>query len=218
MIIRLREKYLPTYYRNALLDQYLNIKQSSSSVTDYMSVFDDLLIRCNIKEEPDVTVARFLNGLKFEVKRVVSIHNPDTLEDAYSKALEAEKYLHPYPSRRPPSDLRQTRPTPPEGSQPFNYRGVNASTPNAPLDSRPFIPRDRTGLPSLVRPHNPNIECHHCHAKGHIASRCPQRTLILGQGYDDYYPPDPTDEVVEPLEDIHDLDLEADLVDREFEG
>ena len=36
--------------------------------------------------------------------------------------------------------------------------------------------------------------------------------------YDDYYPPDPTDEVVEPLEDIHDLDLEADLVDREFEG
>ncbi|KAI9166035.1 hypothetical protein LWI28_025083 [Acer negundo] len=89
MKIRLREKYLPTYYRSALLDQYLNIKQSSSNVNDYMSVFDDLLIRCNIKEEPDVTIARFLNGLKFEVKRVVSIHNPETLEDAYSKALEA---------------------------------------------------------------------------------------------------------------------------------
>ena len=121
MKIRLREKYLPTYYCSALLDQYLNIKQSSSSVTDYMSVFDDLLIRCNIKEEPDVTIAKFLNGLKFEVKRVVSIHNPDTLEDAYSKALEAEKYLRPYPSRRPPGDIRQTCPTPPKGSQPFNY-------------------------------------------------------------------------------------------------
>ncbi|TXG68718.1 hypothetical protein EZV62_003653 [Acer yangbiense] len=170
----LREKYLPTYYRSALLDQYLNIKQSSSSVNDYMSVFDDLLIRCNIKEEPDVTVARFINGLKFELKRVVSIHNPETLEDAYSKILEVEKYLRPYPSR--------------------------------------------TGLPSLVHPYNPNIECHHCHAKGHIASRCPQRTLTIGQEYDDYYPPDPTDEVVKPIEDIHDLDLEADLDDREFEG
>ncbi|KAI9200279.1 hypothetical protein LWI28_005289 [Acer negundo] len=116
MKIRLREKYLPTYYRSALLDQYLNIKQSSSSVNDHMSVFDDLLIRCNIKEEPDVTVARFLNGLKFEVKRVVSIHNPETLEDAYSKALEAKKYLRPYPFRRPPGDLRQTRPSPSEGS------------------------------------------------------------------------------------------------------
>ncbi|KAI9177710.1 hypothetical protein LWI28_018373 [Acer negundo] len=121
MKIKLKEKYLGTYYHSVLLDQYLNIKQFSSSVNDYMSVFDDLLIRCNIKEEPNVTVARFLNGLKFEVKRVVSIHNPETLEDAYSKALEAKKYLRPYPSRCPPGDLHQTRPTPPKGSQSFNY-------------------------------------------------------------------------------------------------
>ncbi|KAI9186201.1 hypothetical protein LWI28_014775 [Acer negundo] len=218
MKIRLREKYLPTYYRSALLDQYLNIKQSSSSVNDYMSIFYDLLIRCNIKEEPNVTVARFLNGLKFEVKRVVSIHNPETLEDAYSKALEAEKYLRPYPFRCPPGDLHQTRPSPSEGSQSFNYRRVNTSTSNAHFDSRPPISRDRPVLPSHVRPHNPNIECHHYHAKGHITSRCPQRTLIIGQEYNDYYPHDPTDEVVEPIEDIYDLDLEADLDDREFKG
>ncbi|KAI9185053.1 hypothetical protein LWI28_003722 [Acer negundo] len=193
MKIRLREKYLPTYYRSALLDQYLNIKQSSSSVNEYMSIFDDLLIRCNIKEEPDVTVARFLNGLKFEVKRVVSIHNPKILEDAYFKALEAEKYLRPYPFKRPPGDLRQTRPSPSEGSQSFNYREVNTSTSNAHFDSRPPIPRDRPVLPS-------------------------HRTLIIGQEYDNYYPPDLTDEVIEPIEDIHDLDLEADLDNREFEG
>ncbi|KAI9193888.1 hypothetical protein LWI28_001042 [Acer negundo] len=173
MKIRLREKYLPTYYRSALLDQYINIKQSSSSVNDYMSVFDDLLIRSNIKEEPDVTVARFLTSLKFEVKRVVSIHNPETLEDAYSKALEAKKYLRPYPFRHPLGDSRQTCPSPSEGSQSFNYKGVNTSTLNAHFDSRPPIPRDRPILLSLVRPHNPNIECHHCHAKGHIASQCP---------------------------------------------
>ncbi|KAK0581717.1 hypothetical protein LWI29_017097 [Acer saccharum] len=172
----------------------------------------------NIKEEPAVTVARFLNGLRFELKRVVSIHNPETLEDAYSKALKAEKYLRPYPSRRLLGDIRQTRPIPPEGSQSFNYRVVNTSTLNAPFDSRPSIPRDRTGLPSPMHPHNPNIECHHCHANGYIASRCPQRTLTIAQEYDDYYPPDPTDEVVEPIEDIHYLDLEADLDDREFEG
>ncbi|KAI9200637.1 hypothetical protein LWI28_011047 [Acer negundo] len=218
MKIRLREKYLPTYYHSALLDQYLNIKQSSSSVNDYMSVFDDQLIRCNIKEEPDVTIARFLNGLKLEVKRVVSIHNPKTLEDAYSKALETKKYLHLYPFKHPPVDLRQTCPSSSEGSQSFNNRRVNTSTSNAHFDSRSPIPKDRTVLPSLVRPHNPNIECCHCHAKNHIASRFPQRTLIIGQEYNDYYPPDPTDEVVKPIEDIHDLDLKADLDDREFEG
>ncbi|KAI9153562.1 hypothetical protein LWI28_013115 [Acer negundo] len=173
-------------------------------------------IRCNIKEEPDVTVARFLNGLKFEVKHVVSIHNPETFEDAYSKALELETYLRPYPSRRLSGDLRQTRPTPSKGSQSFNYREVNTSTSNAHFNSRPPILRDMTDFPSPVCPYNPNIKCHHCHAKGHIASRCPQRTLIIGQEYDDYYPLDPTDEVVQPIEDIHNLDLEADH-DREFE-
>ncbi|KAI9186228.1 hypothetical protein LWI28_015068 [Acer negundo] len=185
---------------------------------DWLAAMDDYFEWCNIKEEPNVTVARFLNGLKFEVKRVVSIHNPETLEDAYSKALEAEKYLRPYPFRCPPGDLHQTRPSPSEGSQSFNYRRVNTSTSNAHFDSRPPISRDRPVLPSHVRPHNPNIECHHYHAKGHITSRCPQRTLIIGQEYNDYYPHDPTDEVVEPIEDIYDLDLEADLDDREFKG
>ncbi|KAI9164882.1 hypothetical protein LWI28_003899 [Acer negundo] len=72
---------------------------------DWLAAMDDYFEWCNIKEEPDVTVARFLNGLKFEVKRVVSIHNLETLEDAYSKALEAKKYLRAHPFRCPTGDL-----------------------------------------------------------------------------------------------------------------
>ena len=36
-----------------------------------------------------------------------------------------------------------------------------------------------TSTPSSTHPFISQIECHYCHAKGHITSHCPQHTLVL---------------------------------------
>ncbi|OVA05609.1 hypothetical protein BVC80_8661g7 [Macleaya cordata] len=71
----------------------------SSSVTDYLARFEDLFIRCDVHEEAFVTVTRIINGLRPNIKREVKLYSPDTLEEAFHKALEIEKYLR-FPAQR----------------------------------------------------------------------------------------------------------------------
>ncbi|KAA8546888.1 hypothetical protein F0562_003317 [Nyssa sinensis] len=54
--------------------------------------FEDLTMRCDVVEESWITVASFIDGLHFEIKRAVNLHSPESLEEAYHKALEIEKF------------------------------------------------------------------------------------------------------------------------------
>ena len=59
---------------------------------DYIAKFDDLMIRCNIDEEPMATLARFRAGLrpKFQCKLVLK--EVSTLEKAYRYTINMELY------------------------------------------------------------------------------------------------------------------------------
>lgn len=164
---KLNEKYMPSYYRDQLLDELLNHKQGISTVDVYVVKFEELL-RSDINEEPRLTVSRFINGLRTEIKREVIVHSPDSLKDAYHKALEFEKYLQSFSRRRAPVTTFDPC--------------LNHHTPPAKVNTgtQPDLPQPTT----IAHPTNPStqnlqIECHPCHAKGHIASRCPHRTLAI---------------------------------------
>jgi len=40
---RLKEKYLPSFHRTHLIDQMLDLRQSSSCVLDYINAFEELI-------------------------------------------------------------------------------------------------------------------------------------------------------------------------------
>ena len=58
---------------------------------------------------------------------------------------------------------------------------------------------------SNLRPNGSSIECFKCHTKGHIASKCPQRNLLLE--YQDYNEDTP-DVVIDPVDSPSDVDEE----------
>lgn len=64
----------PTYYRSKSVEQLLNLRQSTSNVSDYLARFEELMLRCEIDEEP--FVSRFVNGLRVDIKREVILYNP----------------------------------------------------------------------------------------------------------------------------------------------
>ena len=70
----LKEKYIPAYYMNNLLNQFLNLKQNTSIVTDYMSQFEALMLRCEVDKEQRLLVFRFVNGLRADIKSEVKVH------------------------------------------------------------------------------------------------------------------------------------------------
>ena len=48
---RLTEKYLSAYHRNHLSDQLLNLRQTTSSIFEYMAQFEEQVLHCDIHED-----------------------------------------------------------------------------------------------------------------------------------------------------------------------
>ena len=99
---RLREKFVPACYRHMILDEWQHLCQEEGTVADYIGRFDDLMICCNVHEEPMATLTRFRAGLRPEFQRELVLQEVSTLEKAYRYALNMEMYtMHNLGGRTP---------------------------------------------------------------------------------------------------------------------
>jgi len=81
---KLQEKYLPQSYRNKLLDQWNNLRQGTKSINEYITQFNDYVIRCAIRESEAMTLHRFCRGLNDDLRREVVFQGVSTLDQAYT--------------------------------------------------------------------------------------------------------------------------------------
>ena len=72
----------------------INLKQMTLSVAEYSEKFEEARFRCIqfLAEDQFAICTRFVNGLRFDIQRMVKLHAQYTVEDAYQKALEVEKF------------------------------------------------------------------------------------------------------------------------------
>ena len=80
----LQEKYLPQSNRNKLLDQWNNLRQGNKSINEYITQFNDYMMRCAIRENEAMTLRRFYKGLKDDFRREVVFQSVSTLDQAYT--------------------------------------------------------------------------------------------------------------------------------------
>ena len=88
----LREKYIPACYRPMIIDEWQHLHQEEGLVAKYIVRFDDLMIRCNVVEEPMATLARFQAGLRPKYEHQLVLQEVSTLEKAYMYTLNMELY------------------------------------------------------------------------------------------------------------------------------
>ena len=67
------------------------------NVAEYSTKFVEARLRCSEfhAEDQFSVCTRFINGLRFDIQRMVKLHAPHTVEDAYQKALEVENFNKP---------------------------------------------------------------------------------------------------------------------------
>ena len=97
MKAKLQEKYIPPSYKRQLFSNMINIKQMTLSVAEYSAKFEKARLRCSEFHAKDqfVVYTHFVNSLRFDIQKMVKLHAPHTVEDAYQKALEVEKFNRP---------------------------------------------------------------------------------------------------------------------------
>ena len=150
---RMHGKFVPACYRSMIIDEWQHLRQGDNSVVDYIARFDDLMIRCNIDEEPVATLARFRAGLRPEYQRELVLQEITTLEKAYRLTTHMELYSS-HAQRTPTSWF--TTPDTVRFLTPFPaINSLNPQPPpNAPTATIPPLPHPplRLLLPPPVLP------------------------------------------------------------------
>ena len=195
MKAKFQEKYIPPSYKSQLFSTMINLKQMTLSVAEYSAKFEESRLRCSefhVEDRFDVCTC-FVNGLRFDIQRMVKLHAPYTIEDAYQKALKVEKFNRPSSFAHTSQSKSQSM-------------SSNDNTYANNIRSQEFSLLNSLPIASLIdsKASNSSIVYHKCHLKGQIASRCPQRALALDVEQSSLE--DEEDQIVDPLDYSSDED------------
>ncbi|XP_071905717.1 uncharacterized protein [Coffea arabica] len=176
----IRKRFVPSHYYRDLYQKLQTLNQGARSVEDYHKEMEILMLRADIMEDREATMARFLNGLRPEIADQVELHHYVELGDLVEKAIKIERRIKRRGSTRSYSNFSPSylRTTPPKKED----KGPSNSIPSRP---RPDMTKweskatPKTAIESIMG-RNRDTRCFKCQGRGHIASQCPnQRAMII---------------------------------------
>ena len=97
----MRRRFVPSHYYRELHQRLQSLTQGSRSVEDYHKEMEIIMIRANIEEEREATMARFLHGLNQDIANVVDLQHYVELEDMVHMAMKVERQLKKKGSTEP---------------------------------------------------------------------------------------------------------------------
>ena len=100
MIAKMKAKFIPRDYQITLFSRMQNPRQKLMTVKEYTKEFYKLNIRAGHRESDDEKVARYMNGLRYDIQNKMSMKTIRTVEDAYQMALKVEEKLSCKPGQR----------------------------------------------------------------------------------------------------------------------
>nr|XP_027122191.1 uncharacterized protein LOC113739146 [Coffea arabica] len=186
----MRTPFVLGHYTRDLYHRLQTLVQGNRSVDEYHKEMEILMLRADVQEDPEATMARFLSGLRPDIAERVELQHYMELHELVDKAIKVEQRLKRRGTTR--SNFGNTTYS---TNRPFQPRNDSWPSPNAHTP-KPRFEGGKVGNPSFSKPPSstPKFEepraqtrardtrCFKCQGRGHIASQCPnQRTMIMMQ-------------------------------------
>jgi hypothetical protein len=203
MIAKMKAKFIPRDYQITLFRRMQNLRQKMMTMKDYIEEFYRLNIRAGHRESDDEKVARYLNGLRYDIQDELSMVTIRTVEDAYQMALKAEEKLSrkqgqrgrgkSQPRGKAISQERIQKPKE-EWKKPQGKAGRGGTSqqrqqiakPRRQQDDQQGDYADANAFPHTRgrgRGHGGVITCFTCGKDGHKAVDCPDRKMDRGKAH-----------------------------------
>lgn len=86
-------RFLPPDYQYQLFQRYQKCSQRSRSVNEYIEEFYRLGACCNLSETPKQQTARYISGLRFNIREKKTLTPIWSIDEAYNMAIRAKDLL-----------------------------------------------------------------------------------------------------------------------------
>ncbi|XP_052483420.1 uncharacterized protein LOC128038888, partial [Gossypium raimondii] len=173
----MRKRFIPAYYRRELYQKLQSLTQGQRSVEDYYKEMEVAMIRADVEEDREATIARFLAGLNREIANIVELHHYVEVIDMVHMAIKVEKQLkRKGTSRSFPNTSSMTRWG--QGTNKRDMPSRNKEVSGATKFNKP-IAKSSKGKMDAQPNRSRDIKCFKCLGRGHIASQCPNRNAMF---------------------------------------
>ncbi|GKV11621.1 hypothetical protein SLEP1_g22863 [Rubroshorea leprosula] len=179
------------------------LTQGSKSVEDYHKEMEIAMVRANVEEDREATMAQFLHGLNRDIANVVELQHYVELEDMVPMAMKVERQL-----KRKGANSRTGQNSGSSSSWKLNWSKKEENSAFKPKTaaskSKEFGSNEKSKTDN-TQGRNRDIKCFRCLGKGHVASQCPNKhTMILREDGEIETEGESDDESMPPLEDAND--------------
>ncbi|KAG2411297.1 hypothetical protein I3760_Q013700, partial [Carya illinoinensis] len=165
--------YAIIWWDQLVTNRRRNYERGSRSVEDYHKEMEVAMIRANVEEDREATMARFLCGLNREIANVVELQYYVEIEDMVHMAMKVERQL----KRKGTSRYTSVSSTPSKPKWEKDDQAVTKAKTEPPKGND----EGTSKKPKLASQpsRNRDIKCFKCLGSGHIASQYPNKCVMI---------------------------------------
>ncbi|KAK1691732.1 hypothetical protein QYE76_008429 [Lolium multiflorum] len=206
-------RFVPTNYMRNIFDKLTLLRQGVKTVDEYYMEMEMLMQRGRVRESLEMTMQRFLNGLKYDVKGIVRHYTYTDMNQLLHHAREAESQLaeEAKVKGRATGAGRFTPRAPSTAPAPSTRSAPYSTPPSKPVSNVSNAKKSEsaasTSGSSVSTTRNRDMLCHTCGGKGHFKRDCPNRKVMFINEDNEYETGDDVDPNA-PDDDDYDTDGE----------
>jgi hypothetical protein len=198
----MRARFVPRHHRRDLFDKMQNLKQGNLSFDEYYKEMEKAMIRANVYEDQEETIARFMSCLHRNIQRIVEFQPYRNLIDLVYQASKAERQLQQdmksnrggsFSAKNTPSASKFTPRTNANRGSNSNSSGgsraaamSNSSGKELAAHTERSKPATSSSISMASTEKSSGIQCFKCGGRGHVIKECPNNRTILVNDQGEY--------------------------------